>query len=157
MTRYIVSSSFQSLVSDGSGFFLYCLGLFASLHPKTFKLFVFHIFWLWMYLMKIIPETCRPHQIRYIYLFILHVLVSIHTMLIASYILFFLDPSHFHLPIQKYDPQKGGRARVWEKGGRVRVWGKWEGLRLGITFPFTNPEVWPLKKRKGLGWGNGKG
>jgi hypothetical protein len=36
-------------------------------------------------------------------------------MLIASYILFFLDSSHFHLPIQKYDPSKRGREKGGEK------------------------------------------
>ena len=28
---------------------------------KSFKLFDFLIFWLWAYLMKVIPETCRVH------------------------------------------------------------------------------------------------
>jgi hypothetical protein len=29
--------------------------------PQTFKLFVFPICWLWVYLMQIITETCRSH------------------------------------------------------------------------------------------------
>jgi len=31
--------------------------------PNTAKLFVFQIFWLWAYLMKVNPETCRSHYI----------------------------------------------------------------------------------------------
>ena len=34
--------------------------------PKTFKLFGFPIFWLWVYLMKIILEKRRAHYIIYL-------------------------------------------------------------------------------------------
>lgn len=41
--------------------------------PKTFKLFSFTIFWPWVYLMKIIPETFCVQWIRYlIYVFIIN-------------------------------------------------------------------------------------
>jgi len=32
--------------------------------PKTLKLFIIPFFWLWSYLMKVIPETCRAYDIH---------------------------------------------------------------------------------------------
>ena len=41
------------------------LGALALLLTKTFNLFSFPIFWVWVYLMKVISETCCVHLIRW--------------------------------------------------------------------------------------------
>jgi hypothetical protein len=48
-------------IGDHSWCWLSCWGLLVYLLPTTFKLFSFPIFWLWAYLMKVIPETRRAH------------------------------------------------------------------------------------------------
>jgi len=37
------------------------LGVPDDTYPKTFTLFGFQIFWLWVYLMNVIPGTRRAH------------------------------------------------------------------------------------------------
>ena len=41
--------------------FNYMYALVVNVFPKTSKIFGFSIFWLWEYMMKVIPETCRAH------------------------------------------------------------------------------------------------
>jgi hypothetical protein len=53
-------------VSLLQGFWISGVGPLNLLLPKTFELFGFQIFWLWAYLMNVIPETCRVHWIWYL-------------------------------------------------------------------------------------------
>ena len=57
---------YQSITCTGSHSWLFCLDLLLCVLSKTFKLLCFLIFWLWAYLMMIIPETLRGHKVRYI-------------------------------------------------------------------------------------------
>jgi hypothetical protein len=43
-----------------------CLCPLVYLSPKTFKLFGFLIICPWVYMVKVIPETCRVHWIRHL-------------------------------------------------------------------------------------------
>ena len=48
-----------------SRFWLSCLGCLDIFFPKTFTFFSFPIYWLWVYLTKVIPNTSRAH-LRYL-------------------------------------------------------------------------------------------
>ena len=57
-------------IDDPNLFWLLCSGSLVLLLPKTINLFSFPIFWLWAYLMKVIPDTHRCKLIFYIYIFL---------------------------------------------------------------------------------------
>ena len=46
---------------DLSRFWIFCLGTLVFLARTDFKLIVFQTFWLWAYLMKVIPKMRRVH------------------------------------------------------------------------------------------------
>ena len=50
-------------------FWLSYLWFWVYLLPKILKLFGCPFFWLYMYLMTFIPETCRAHVIRYLHFY----------------------------------------------------------------------------------------
>ena len=54
----------------------FCLGI-GCIAPKALKtLFVFPIFWLWAYLMNVIPETSREHNTNQIFTFLFLTMAS---------------------------------------------------------------------------------
>ena len=55
-----------SIVVNRNWIWVSCLNPSVFLLPKTFKLFGFLIFRLWVYLMKVIQETCCAHRIIYL-------------------------------------------------------------------------------------------
>ena len=60
-------NAYEKVISIGdlSRFWLSCFGTLVLL-LITLKLFGFSIFRFWAYLMKVVPETCRAHQIWYL-------------------------------------------------------------------------------------------
>jgi len=60
----------NSAISDfGYPVYIVCL-----IWSQTFKLFGFPVLWLWAYMMKVIPETCRVHLIGYLCFYYTHFL-----------------------------------------------------------------------------------
>jgi len=57
----IVLLNWLDLLDTGDISRFWSLLFLIFLPSTTFKLFGFQIFWLWSYMMKVTPETCRAH------------------------------------------------------------------------------------------------
>ena len=96
-----------------------CLGHFTFLLTKTSKLFGFPFFWLWAYLMKVIPETHRAHLIRFLcfYFFYHTMYIQIWHQFLLKYAVEFTMPKKLRLDsiLVSTKPKK-------KKVFRIRLW-----------------------------------
>ena len=84
--------------------FSYCLRPLVYMLPKISVLFGFLIFWLWAYLMKVIPEACQAHLFKYgIYIFILSTVIQTNLIHTVYYFL------------QKVHPNPGKRYKALKR------------------------------------------
>lgn len=89
-TRYLSFYFSFTLMHFRKGISLYtmwniCIVLWYFLLSTTFILDGLLIFWSWMHLMKIIPETCRAREPRYLYFYFSFTLIHFANDVVAVY------------------------------------------------------------------------